>query len=358
MKELILVIEDNEMVRENTAEILSLANYKVITAANGSIGIDKAKEEKPDLILCDIMMPVCDGFTVLKELSNCQNTASIPFVFLSSKSEKSDLRKGMNLGADDYLIKPFEEDDLLSTVKSRLEKHQSLKKECLTINSGFNKFIDEASKYVNLESLIQDLRSNHYKKKEVLFTEGAAAHTLYRVQMGTAKTFITTDDGKEFITGLYGPGDFLGHSSLLSDKGKYIESAVILNQAKIFEVPKINFIKLLYENKTVSNKFLKLTSNNLIELQQKLTNMAFNSVRQRTAKALLDLDDGGILIDNVSSGIDIARDDLAGIIGTATETAIRMLTQFKQEGIITIDFQKKIILKDKNRLNKLASLVK
>ncbi|MGO4822196.1 MULTISPECIES: response regulator [unclassified Flavobacterium] len=358
MKKLILVIEDNEMVRENTAEILGLANYAVITAENGYIGIDKARKEKPDLILCDIMMPVCDGFSVLQELTNCPKTASIPFVFLSSKSEKSDLRKGMNLGADDYLTKPFEEDDLLISIKSRLDKHQNLKKEFSTKISEFNKIIDEASQYVNLDSLTQDLTINNYKKKEVLFTEGSAAHNLFRVQQGSVKTFVTTADGKEFITGLYGPGDYIGQLSLLSDKGKYIESAVILNQAQIFEVPKINFIKLLYENKTVSNKFLKLVSNNLIELQQKLTNMAFNSVRQRTAKALLDLNDRGILIDEDSFGIDIARDDFAGIIGTATETAIRMLTQFKKEGIISIDFQRKIILKDKNRLNNLATFVR
>jgi CheY-like chemotaxis protein len=94
----ILLIEDNTEVRENTAEILELADYTVFTAANGKIGVELAKREMPDLIICDIMMPELDGYGVLHVLSKNPATASIPFIFLTAKSEKDDFRKGMNLG--------------------------------------------------------------------------------------------------------------------------------------------------------------------------------------------------------------------------------------------------------------------
>lgn len=113
----IVLIEDNQDVRENTAEILELQHYKVTTAENGRIGVEKAISYIPDLIICDIMMPELDGYEVFERLSNHPKTASIPFIFLTAKSEKTDFRKGMNLGADDYLTKPFEEKELLEAIK-------------------------------------------------------------------------------------------------------------------------------------------------------------------------------------------------------------------------------------------------
>jgi CheY-like chemotaxis protein len=109
----ILLIEDNADVRENTDEILSLAGYNVVTAPNGKNGVELAMQEKPDLIICDIMMPELDGYGVLHILSKKDETAGIPFIFLTAKTEKTDIRKGMNLGADDYLTKPFDETQAL-----------------------------------------------------------------------------------------------------------------------------------------------------------------------------------------------------------------------------------------------------
>ena len=108
----ILLIEDNPDVRENTSEILSLANYKVTVAENGKIGVELAQQDRPDLIICDIMMPELDGYGVLHILSKKPETANIPFIFLTAKTEKGDIRKGMNLGADDYLTKPFDDTEL------------------------------------------------------------------------------------------------------------------------------------------------------------------------------------------------------------------------------------------------------
>ena len=118
----ILVIEDNEEVRENLEEILELYGYDVDSAADGKIGVEKALKSPPDLILCDVMMPRLDGFGVLNILSKKSTTANVPFIFLTAKAEKTDFRRGMNLGADDYITKPFFKDELLAVIETRLKK--------------------------------------------------------------------------------------------------------------------------------------------------------------------------------------------------------------------------------------------
>ena len=112
----ILIIEDNQDVRENLAEILTLSGYAASTAENGKVGAAKAQEELPDLILCDIMMPELDGYGVLHILSRSAVTADIPFIFLTAKAEKEDFRRGMSLGADDFITKPFDDVALLQTI--------------------------------------------------------------------------------------------------------------------------------------------------------------------------------------------------------------------------------------------------
>jgi len=122
----ILIIEDTTELRESIAEVLILENYSVIQASNGSMGIQLAQEHLPDLILCDIMMPEADGFQVLQSLKNEHNHLTIPFIFISALDERKNVREGMDLGADDYLIKPFSIEELLRAVKVRLDKHRSV----------------------------------------------------------------------------------------------------------------------------------------------------------------------------------------------------------------------------------------
>ncbi|MCW2119406.1 response regulator [Flavobacterium sp. 7A] len=351
----ILLIEDNTDVRENTAEILTLENYEVITAENGKIGIQKALEHLPDIIICDIMMPELDGYGVFENLSVHPKTANIPFIYLTAKSEKRDIRKGMNLGVDDYLIKPFEEEDLLGAISCRLKKKEFLQKEFSKNILGFNAFFNEASQFLNLEDLSKNRRIIKYKNKEEIFTEGSAAHQLYFIQSGNVKTYRTTESGKEFVIALYGPGDFIGQLSLLSSSGNYAETASVMEDAEVLSIPKDDFTQLLYGNKEVSNKFFGMISNNIIELQEQLVDMAFATVRQRTAKALLELDKKGMMKDESHTGISIPREDFAGLIGTATETAIRMLTAFKNEGLIAVETNRRLVLLDKKKIRQVAS---
>ena len=346
----ILLIEDNKDVRENTAVILELSDYQVETAENGKIGIEKVKQFHPDLILCDIMMPVMDGFEVLQAMSKDNETAGIPFIFLTAKSEKGDFRKGMTLGADDYLTKPFEEKELLEAIESRLIKNDFLRKKFSRNIAGIHEFIRDASHYLNLETISRDYRPKPNKKGDFIFREGDAAHTLYFIEKGAVKTYKATESGKEFITGIHKTGDFMGQLSLLNNNGVYLESASVIEDAEVYHMPKADFIHLLYDNKEVSHRFMDIISNNLAEVQKQLIGMAYRSVRQRLASALLNLHKKGIIKDAPNEGFDIPREDFASIIGSATETAIRTLSEFKDEGLIAMGRARRIILLDKEAL--------
>jgi DNA-binding response OmpR family regulator len=350
----ILIIEDNQDVRENTAEILELANYEVYTAEDGEKGVAMAKLIQPDIIICDIMMPELNGYDVLLHLNKDKKTAGIPFIFLTAKTERTDVRKGMNLGADDYLTKPFEESELLDAVASRIKKYSFLKKEFSKDIEGVNQFFNEVSKNAGIESLSENRNVVHFNKKDILFMEGDAAHTLYFIQKGSIKTHKTTESGKSLVTGLFGPGQFVGQLSLLSNSGIYGDTATVLEQAAVFDIPKSDFTTLLFKDKLISNKFIKMISNDLIDLQEQLADMAFSSVRQRLAKVLMDLSKNDVLNNTKNKGINISREDLASLIGTATETAIRMLTNFKEEKLLSIGVHREIIIENKKSLEDTA----
>jgi DNA-binding response OmpR family regulator len=350
----VLLIEDNMDVRENTAEILRLAKYEVATAENGKTGIAIAFEFLPDIVICDIMMPEMDGYTVLRQLNKNTGTAGVPFIFLTAKTSRADVREGMNLGADDYLTKPFEEQELLDAIKCRLQKRDFLKTEIAKNLAGINNFLEGASNHIDLESLSKSHDLKKYDKNEFVFWEGDGAHSLYLIESGTVKTYVGTESGKEFVTGIYSAGDFVGQLSLLNSDGRYIETAKVVEDANLYAIPKEEFTKLLFSNQVISQKFITMMSANLIDVQEHLVDMAYASVRQRAAKALLQLFEKGIVQDRANDGVGIPREDFAGMIGTATETAIRTLSDFKDEGLITTDQGRKIILKDKEALKKVA----
>jgi len=125
----ILVVEDEPQMRKNMQLVLKREGFTVVTAADGSEGIAAAKRELPNLILCDVMMPEVDGYGVLGALRAERATETIPFIFLTAKGDKSDIRSGMNLGADDYLTKPVAIADLLAAINARLARSQQHRRE-------------------------------------------------------------------------------------------------------------------------------------------------------------------------------------------------------------------------------------
>jgi DNA-binding response OmpR family regulator len=327
----ILLIEDNLEMRENTSEILELAGYKVIAAENGKIGVDSALRSTPDLIICDVMMPELDGYGTLHVLGKNPKTASVPFIFLTAKAEKEDFRKGMSLGADDYITKPFSDSELLNAVETRLRKSETLRKEYDRSVEGINEFFNTAESLDELIKLTGDRKAKTYHKKEVVFQEGNLPNAIYFIGNGRVKTYKTNEDGKEFITGIHETGDFIGYLPML-EGGNFNESAAALDDSEIFAIQKNDFISLIYSNREVANRFIKMISNNLVEKEERMLSLAYNSVRRRVAEALLMLHQRH----KDNPNIQISREDLSNIVGTATESLIRTLSDFKEEGLVEL----------------------
>jgi CRP-like cAMP-binding protein/CheY-like chemotaxis protein len=348
----ILLIEDDADVRDNTAEILELASYRVLKAENGRRGVELARKEKPDLVLCDIMMPELDGYSVLHMLGRDPATAELPFIFLSAKAERGDVRKGMELGADDYLTKPFEESELLNAIEGRLKRSELFRKGFDEGFGGLNKFMEQARGLEALKDLSKDRKTRKVPQKEVLFHEGDELRQVPYLVSGKVRTFKINNDGKEFVTGLLGPGDFIGYMGLL-EGGRAVETAETLEPSEVALIPREDLLALLYKDRDVSIRFIKMLAHDVKEKEQHLLQLAYASVRQRVAQSLLRVHDryaGGA---EAGLGLKISREDLATVVGTATESLIRCLTDLKEEGLI--DSQgRDIRIKDRVRLEKLA----
>lgn len=331
----ILLIEDNQDVRENTAEILQLAQYTVITAENGKLGVELAKKELPDLIICDIMMPELNGHGVLLMLSQSKETASIPFIFLTAKAERSDVRKGMEMGADDYLTKPFDDVELLNAIAARFKRSELLQKEFTRNIDGLNEFINAVKGIETLKNLSAQSEIKKYKKKADIYTEGGYPKGVYFINKGKVKVYQANELGKELIIGLYNEGDFFGYSPLLMET-PYNSTATAIEDAEICMVSKEDFFDLIYKNADVSRRFIEILTNDLRENEQQLIEMAYNSVRKRVAQALVKLSDKYKTENTQPFSMQISRDDLANLVGTATETVIRTLSDFKDENYIEV----------------------
>lgn len=336
MKKIILLIEDNTEMRENTTEILELDNYVVIPAKNGKEGVELAQKNKIDLIICDIMMPVLDGYGVLHLLSKNPETASIPFIFLTAKSERSDFRKGMEMGADDYITKPFDDMELLNAVESRIKKSEALRSEFSRTEQGLESFLSDIKNLKDFGKISNSRTNRVFKKKQPIFSEGSFPNGLYFINKGKVKTFKTNVDGKEFITGLYKEGDFFGYNALL-EESEYTESAAALEETETSLISKEDFFTLIYKNSEVSKKFIKMLADNIVEKEKALLNLAYNSVRKRLSEALIDLKNRYQKEEAKQFSMQVLREDLANMAGTSQETTIRTLADFKEEKLIDIN---------------------
>lgn len=348
----ILIIDDNADVRMVIREVLELSNYKVIAAIDGKEGILLAKEKKPDLIICDIMMPVMDGYAVIHALQKFPETQSIPFIFLSAKAERTDVRKGMDLGADDYIVKPLNSpEELLNAVESRLRKAELIKKEIGPGLEGLNNLVASVNGKDLLKNMTDEGNTQSYKKRQVIYSEGAYPKCLFYVQAGKVKVFKANDDGKELVTDICTAGDFLGYHAIIED-GQYKETAQALEETQLIAIPAADFKNLLDNSREVLHKFIQLLANNIAERENQLVALAYNSLRKKIADALItiykkfkkDTDDG-------NAAISIGRENLANFTGTAKESVIRTLSDFKDEKLIDIKDGNIVILERKKLEN-------
>lgn len=333
----ILLIEDNDIIRNNTAELLELSNYRVEVAENGKTGVEKALKNYPDLIICDIMMPVMDGYGVLYAIHKNEALKHTPFIFLTAKTERTDFRKAMDMGADDYISKPFTATELLTAVESRLKKAGELKEDLSSGRDGYNGLIQLVTGKKAIEELTQYRNVNKYKRKQVIYSEGNHPNRIFYILKGKVKAFKTNEAGKELITELYNTGDFLGHVALL-EGSTYKDTAVALEEAELAIIPKEDFHELLYKNPEAAAKFIQLLAKNITEKENQLLKLAYSSLRKKVADALLTLQKKYEDKTETPFTINITRENLAAVAGTATESLIRTLSDFKEEKII--DFQK------------------
>lgn len=332
----ILLIEDNEDIRSNTAEILELSNYNVIVAENGKTGVAKALEHKPDLIICDIMMPELDGYGVLHAVQRNDSIKNTPFIFLTAKSERSDFRKGMELGADDYITKPFDGTELLNAIGSRLKKIDLLKEDLNHGLEGLHQLMQVSSGKELLAELTAGRNINHYKKKQLIYTEGNHPNRLYYVIKGKVKAYKTNEDGKELVTDLFSPGDFVGHIALL-EGAPYKDTVETMEESELAVIPKEDFDDLLNKSPEVVKKFIQLLARNISEKETQLLRLTYNSLRKKVADAILIVQAKYRQNKEENFVIDISRENLASIAGTATESLIRTLSDFKNEKLIDIN---------------------
>lgn len=343
----VLVIDDDRIMRENMAELLELVGYDVVVAKEGKEGVEKAQHLLPDLIICDIKMPVLDGYGVLHILSKNPETAGIPFIFVTAKTERKDLRKGMEMGADDYLTKPFEDTELLKAVETRLSKSAIVKKDYSIDAEGINEFIKEANILVSLKETSRKTELQVYEPKELICKAGDYPRFIFFLENGSVKTYRMNADGKEFISNTYEAGDFFGYQPVLEER-TYNESTMALETSKVLKILKEDFLSLIYKNRDVSHKLIKIISKNLSEKEAELIHMAYDSVRKRVALKLREL-----IPSEGDASVSISRTDLAAMVGTTTETLVRTLTELKDLNIIDTDTHS-IILLDRDKLDELS----
>lgn len=326
----VLIIEDNNDIRENVIEILELSGYEVYEANNGKKGIELAVKHHPDIVLCDIMMPEVDGYGVLEALNNNEQTRATPFIFLTAKAERPDIRRGMELGADDYLTKPFDDTELLRAVESRLKKKEIHQLFYGQTPEKLNEVVSKKDGLEELKHIMQERSSRKFKKNQHIHYEGDRVTGIYFIISGRVKTVKLTEDGRELITGIHKANDYLDISIILSND-TYNDTAIALEETELSFLPVEQLDRLLYLHPDIGVKFIKLLANNIQEKEQRLLQIAYASVRKRIAETIVRLLNQH---SNDGKSIKISRDDLAALSGTAPETVSRTLTDFKSEGLI------------------------
>ncbi|MCL7762113.1 response regulator [Polaribacter sp. Z014] len=330
----ILLIEDDVVLRENTSELLELSNYEVINASNGKIGVQLAKKIVPDIVVCDIMMPELDGYGVLEALTNNEKTQHIPFIFLSAKTERIDVRKGMDLGADDYITKPFSEDELINAIESRLAKAAILKDRRET-KLAVKEEKDDIRSLNDLKNYFEDNGETFlFAKDATIYKEGNNSNYIYLINSGLIKCHKLDEQGKQLTTALYKEDDLFGYTSF-SQNLAYQESATAIKETELVGLSKKTLTSVLNKNHKVTLELIELLTEDLAVVKDQLLQMAYSSVSKKTAKTILMFAEK--LNRKPEDQIKISRNDLASVAGIATETLIRTMSSFKKQGLIEIE---------------------
>lgn len=304
----ILIIEDDPEIVETLSELLKLEGFEAFTANEGRTGIGLAMKYLPDLIICDIMMPEMDGFEVLKTLRQNPDTFSIPFLFLTAKTEKFDRRHGMGLGADDYISKPYEEEDLLKAIESRLNKTIKIKK-------FYDKKLETLHNYI-AATLPNELRvplntiigfTSLLKNKHKQLTEGEL-NTIHDNIMGSGQRLLKLITNYTYYSTLIDlsisednyPGTSVDHSQTI-----IYSQAIEISE----EYDRVNDLSIDMEDTAI-----QVTDSHLAKVSRELTDNALKFSEPGTEVILKSFVEDGHLVVSVSNkGIGMTQEEIDGI---------------------------------------------
>lgn len=285
----ILIIEDHLEVRENLQELLELCHYDVISAPNGEKGLELALSRQPDLILCDIMMPGIDGYEVLSTLTQHPETAAIPFIFLSAKADKTDIRKGMQQGADDYLTKPFEEEELLKAIEARLRKSHLLKPDLPLSSDGLHSFLFHARKEGGLRLDTEVMAGiKKFRPGQAIFQDGQNPDHLFFLASGKVRMYRPEQADDMTLSSFFERGSFFGYEALIQGTS-YLHCAEAVEMSEISLISKSDFFLLLLHNRTFSVRFIQMIANRVADRERQLLGMVMALSHRTVAQTILEL---------------------------------------------------------------------
>jgi DNA-binding response OmpR family regulator len=348
MNKRVLLIEDDRIVRENTREILELAGYEVSTAENGKKGVELALSDVPDIIICDILMPELDGYGVLQIVSKNSLLEHIPFIFLTAKTDHDNVRMGMDLGADDYIMKPFEESELLRAIETRLKRVEVFEHKGRMPDQEMTPSAEGLYGIKNIEQFLAQKEVFNYGLGDTIYCAGNQSSHVFLIKKGLVKTFIINEQGKEFITGFYRDKQIFGFNSFVRREA-HREFSKAVEPTQLYKITKDELKSIINNNHHIIYHFIDLLAGSNAQIREQLVLMAYGSVRSKTARTLYRLNRK--MPGKAENEITISRIDLASSIGIAKETLIRTLHDFKEEGLVDLK-EKSIHLKNPKHLLK------
>jgi len=346
----ILVINNTAEQRQNVVELLTLAGYNTLVAENGKKGLELLTKHDPDLILCAVAMPKLDGFGVLRAIHNIPHTINIPFIFLSSKADAKDLRKGMNLGADDFLIMPTDE-DLLEVISIQLKKSGRIMQQFGKGNKKTGTLINGTDDFSDIFSSSSYKVVKKVKSKQPIYMEGDSVNFIFYLVKGKVKTFRVNEGGKEIITGLFGEGDIFGYSSFFENFQK--ESCTAIEQSELIFISREEFLDVLETNNEAVLKFMKIVLFHLLESGDRMLKLAYNSSSKKIAEALTFY---SRMYKDGENDFPFDRRDISTLAGVAKESVSRKISYFNTKGLIKINPKTgSIRIPDHSKMDKLKS---
>ncbi|MGC9343848.1 MAG: response regulator [Bacteroidales bacterium] len=337
----ILLIESDQEERKRIIDMLEIGGYKIEVARQGKEGLRKAEIIKPDLVISRIRLKGGDGYSILYSIRQDKNLAEVPFIMLAETKDRQDRRRAMEMGADDFIIMPVSEPELLKSIESQIERYSLLKNKF----SGSDE--EENQQYLTEEPwvrvLIQDRKIQHYREGDQIYRSGNHPGYVYFLLDGQVTLSYLSEKGKELITDIVISGEFFGYEPVIANC-EYTQNSIAKVDSKILRISSDEFISTLQGDASIATGLLKVAVSRIPEKENDMLSLAYDSVKERIGSRLLYLSEK-----LQTNELEISRTDLASLCGTSMETVVRALAEYKDEQVLDLR-ENTIILKDKKTL--------